>query len=152
MQQAAGRDGTWRLRIGMHAGKVHLHDGDVIGHAVNVAARIAALAPGGVILASAATVRGGSARLRAAFRRAHALTITGAPSIGVFAVDVRSVAHESGSTLNAAGDLVGQRRDHEIVNDPLTTHHRERTTTQLRFNFSAADGHRAVARIGTLRA
>ncbi|TIX46281.1 MAG: hypothetical protein E5V36_02130 [Mesorhizobium sp.] len=38
-----------RFRIGLHIGEVHRRDGDVFGHAINVAARVQAMAePGGV--------------------------------------------------------------------------------------------------------
>lgn len=46
---AEGSQVRARFRIGLHAGEVHRRDGDVFGHAVNVAARVEAHAePGGV--------------------------------------------------------------------------------------------------------
>ena len=42
------------LRVGLHAGPVVLHEGDVLGGTVNLAARVAAQAAGGQVLATAA--------------------------------------------------------------------------------------------------
>jgi adenylate cyclase len=52
MQRAAARRRGLRLRIGIHAGAARVRDGDLIGHDVNVAARIGARARGGAILVS----------------------------------------------------------------------------------------------------
>ncbi len=52
MQRAAARRRGLRLRIGIHAGAARVRDGDLIGHDVNVAARIGARARGGTILVS----------------------------------------------------------------------------------------------------
>src|SRR5437867_3945101 len=73
MQQAAR---GVRLRIGIHAGAARSRAGDLIGHEVNVAARIAERALGGEILVSDA-VRGGADGLPAHFRPARALVIAG---------------------------------------------------------------------------
>ena len=45
------------VHIGIHAGPVIFHDGDVYGMTVNLAARLAAYAPGGQVLVSDAVVR-----------------------------------------------------------------------------------------------
>jgi adenylate cyclase len=50
MRRAAGP--AVRLRIGIHAGEARARAGDLIGHDVNVASRIADRAPGGEILVS----------------------------------------------------------------------------------------------------
>src|SRR5437899_3595877 len=73
MQQAAR---GVRLRIGIHAGAARSRAGDLIGHEVNVAARIAERALGGEILVSD-TVRGAAGGLPACFRPARALVIGG---------------------------------------------------------------------------
>ena len=65
-----------RLRIGIHAGPARVRAGDLIGHEVNVAARIAGRARGGQILVSDA-VRGAVDGLPADFRPVRALVITG---------------------------------------------------------------------------
>jgi len=65
-----------RLRIGIHAGAARSRAGDLIGHEVNVAARIAERALGGEILVSDA-VRGAADGLAARFRPARALVIGG---------------------------------------------------------------------------
>jgi adenylate cyclase len=73
MQQAAR---GVRLRIGIHAGAARSRAGDLIGHEVNVAARIAERALGGEILVSDA-VRGAADGLAARFRPVRALVIAG---------------------------------------------------------------------------
>src|SRR6266478_2092763 len=59
MQQAAR---GVRLRIGIHAGAARSRAGDLIGHEVNVAARIAERALGGEILVSDAEIGRASCR------------------------------------------------------------------------------------------
>jgi len=51
-QRAAEARGRLRLHIGIHAGAARSRAGDLIGHDVNVAARIAARATGGQVLVS----------------------------------------------------------------------------------------------------
>src|SRR5438093_3187026 len=65
-----------RLRIGIHAGAARSRAGDVTGHEVNVAARIAERALGGEILVSDA-VRSAANGLAARFRPVRALVIAG---------------------------------------------------------------------------
>src|SRR2546426_264355 len=81
MQQAAR---GVRLRIGIHAGAARTHAGDLIGHEVNVAARIAERALGGEILVSDA-VRGAA---DGAYRR----TIVVGDAAGT--IEVRAAAGE----------------------------------------------------------
>ena len=94
MQRAA----RIQLRIGIHTGQARSRAGDLIGHAVNVASRVADRARGGEILVSS-TVREGSAGLAARFRRARPLIIAGGPPIALFtAVSVVSTrSSEPGS-------------------------------------------------------
>jgi adenylate cyclase len=73
MQRAARRV---RLRIGIHAGEARVRAGDLIGHDVNVTARIAERALGGEILVSDA-VRATANGLPARFRAARPLVIPG---------------------------------------------------------------------------
>lgn len=82
MQQAAR---GLRLRIGIHAGPARSRAGDLIGHKVNVAARIDERALGGEILVSDA-VRAAAAGLPARFRAARPLVITGREPRLVFRV------------------------------------------------------------------
>jgi class 3 adenylate cyclase len=73
IQRAARRV---RLRIGIHAGAARVRSGDLIGHEVNVAARIGERALGGEILVSDA-VRAAVGALPARFRAARPLLIAG---------------------------------------------------------------------------
>ena len=47
-----GNDAAIKLRVGLHSGDVVRDAGDFYGHAVTVAARVAAIAQGGEILAT----------------------------------------------------------------------------------------------------
>lgn len=60
--EVQGESDGVRLRVGVHVGEALRHDGDLFGHSVTVAARLAALAPGGEILVSEVvrSVLGGS--------------------------------------------------------------------------------------------
>ncbi len=71
------------LRIGIHTGRARMRAGDLVGHAVNVASRVADRARGGEILVSAA-VREGAAGLAARYRRARPLVIAAGPPIPLF--------------------------------------------------------------------
>jgi adenylate cyclase len=71
------------LRIGIHTGRARIRAGDLVGHAVNVASRIADRARGGEILVSA-TVREGATHLAARFRRSRPLVIAGGLPIALF--------------------------------------------------------------------
>ncbi len=88
MQQAAR---GVRLRIGIHAGPARSHAGDLIGHEVNVAARIAERATGGEIVVSDA-VRGAAVGLAARFRPARALVIAGREPRPVFRVQGKTTS------------------------------------------------------------
>ena len=79
MQRAA----RVRLRIGIHTGQARARAGDLIGHAVNVASRVADRARGGEILVSA-PVREGAADIGARFRRVRPLVIAGGAPIALF--------------------------------------------------------------------
>jgi len=82
MRRAAGA--AVRLRIGIHAGEAHTRAGDLIGHDVNVASRIADRAPGVAILVSDAVREadgvGGS------FRATQPLVMAGRKPIRLFLV------------------------------------------------------------------
>lgn len=53
VELAAETPGGLRLRVGLHYGEVLVQSDDVIGHVVNVAARVAEVAKGGQVLATA---------------------------------------------------------------------------------------------------
>src|SRR5437867_12641274 len=89
MQQAAR---GVRLRIGIHAGAARSRAGDLIGHEVNVAARIAERALGGEILVSDA-VRGAADGLAARFRPVRALVIGGREPRPLFRVQASAACH-----------------------------------------------------------
>ena len=83
--QSGAAQARVRLRIGIHHGEMRTHDGDLVGHDVNVAARIAARAPGGCVLVSA-PVRSAAAGLPAVFRQRHALVVAERPPIPLYEV------------------------------------------------------------------
>jgi adenylate cyclase len=86
IQHAAARARRLRLRIGIHVGRARARDGDLIGHDVNLAARIADIARGGQIVASRA-VRAGAAGVPARFRTTRPLRITGREAVALFIVE-----------------------------------------------------------------
>jgi class 3 adenylate cyclase len=71
------------LRIGIHTGPARSRAGDLVGHAVNVASRIADRARGGEIVVSD-VVRAAAAGLPARFRRLRPLTIADQTPIALF--------------------------------------------------------------------
>ena len=68
LELAASAPPPLRLRAGVHTGDAIVSRGDVIGHAVNVAARVTGLAAGGQVLVTAQTVDGIELRDIRAFR------------------------------------------------------------------------------------
>src|SRR5262249_46312129 len=86
MQQAAAGRGGLRLRIGVHAGIARWREGDLVGHHVNLASRIADRAPGGQILVSE-TVRAAARGIRARFRRTRPLVVPGREPTALFRVE-----------------------------------------------------------------
>jgi adenylate cyclase len=84
MQEAAIRRPGVRLRIGIHTGAARTRAGDLVGHAVNVASRIADRAPGGAILVSDA-VRAGAEGVPARFNPRRPLVVAGR-SVALFRV------------------------------------------------------------------
>ena len=87
MQDAVqGSDGL-RLRIGIHAGRARVRAGDLVGHDVNVASRIADRAGGGEILVSE-RVRDGADGLGLRFLRRAALLIGAETRIPLYRVAV----------------------------------------------------------------
>lgn len=86
IQNAAGKTAGLSVRVGIHAGRVLASRGDLVGHDVNVASRIADRARGGQVLVSA-DVRGDiDEGARADFRAAGSLRIHGARPIRLFEV------------------------------------------------------------------
>ena len=68
LELAASAPPPLRLRAGVHTGDAIVSRGDVIGHAVNVAARVTGLAAGGQVLVTAETLDGIDLRDIRAFR------------------------------------------------------------------------------------
>ena len=90
MQRSAGRIGEVRLRIGIHSGAARLRAGDLVGHDVNVASRIADRAGGGEIVVSD-RVRSAARGLRIRFRPCRPLVIGAATPIPLFRVALDAV-------------------------------------------------------------
>jgi len=76
MQHAAARRPGVALRIGIHSGAASSRAGDLVGHDVNVASRIADRAPRGRILVSDA-VRAAAGGVPARFRSVPPLALPG---------------------------------------------------------------------------
>ena len=87
--QAAARRMRVRLRIGIHAGVARLRAGDLVGHDVNVAARVAERARGGEIVVSR-RVRDDGAGVRARFRGLRPLRVGDAVLVPLFRVEAHS--------------------------------------------------------------
>jgi adenylate cyclase len=86
IQGAVARRSRVRLRIGIHAGRACAREGDLVGHDVNVAARIAERAAGSQVLVSDA-VRRAAARIPATFRKTRSLAIEGRERMVLFSAE-----------------------------------------------------------------
>ena len=82
MQRAAA---DVRLRIGIHAGQARARAGDLVGHDVNVASRIADRAGGGEILVSE-RVRAAADGLAVGFRKLRPLVLGSGVPIAIYRV------------------------------------------------------------------
>lgn len=111
--QAALRSQTdLRVSIGLHLGETVLRSGEIFGDAVNLAARVRALAGPGEILASAELVHSirGQPHIGAESRGEHELKNVGRP-VAVFALSSAALASD-GVTLRAdvlSGTALGRR-------------------------------------------
>jgi adenylate cyclase len=77
MQRAAAYDACrMALRIGLHVGRARVREGDLVGHDVNVAARIADRAPARGVLVSD-PVRAAAAHLPVRFRPRRPIVVGG---------------------------------------------------------------------------
>jgi len=97
MQRVALARGRVRLHIGIHLGAPRMRAGDLVGHDVNVAARIAERAPGGQILVSGA-VRDALGPLPARCREVRPLVVVGREPIRLYRVHpaTMSAARQTG--------------------------------------------------------
>ena len=75
-----------QLRIGVHTGVARWREGDLVGHDVNLASRIADRATGGQILVSE-PVRAAAKGVPARFRRARPLAVPGPEPTVLFRVE-----------------------------------------------------------------
>lgn len=75
--EVGGEEYLLQIRVGLHHGPVIQEKGDVFGDAVNVSARMAALAKGGQIITSKATVDALNAALRSSTRLLDKLPVKG---------------------------------------------------------------------------
>lgn len=85
MQHAAARRPGVALRIGIHSGTASSRAGDLVGHDVNVASRIADRAPRGRILVSDA-VRAAAGGVPARFRSVPPLALPGTSPTRLYCV------------------------------------------------------------------
>jgi len=86
MQHVATRRGGLWLRIGVHVGAARWREGDLVGHDVNVASRVADRASGGQIMVSDA-VRAAAQGVQARFRRTRPLVVPGREPTALFRVE-----------------------------------------------------------------
>jgi len=75
--EAAVESQRLAIRVGFHFGPAITSEGDVFGDSVNIAARLVAVAHGGQIITSAATISGLSEWLRMRTREITAVTVKG---------------------------------------------------------------------------
>ncbi len=88
IQAAAGRRRPIvKLRIGIHAGAVRCREGDLVGHDLNVAARVTERARGGRIVVSD-VLRIEADGLPVRFRRTRPLAIPGREPVPLFTVEL----------------------------------------------------------------
>lgn len=78
------------VRVGIHTGRVLANRGDLVGHDVNVASRIADRARGGQVLVSEDVRQEVGDGVRAEYRAVRPLRIRGAPQIRLYEVRPRS--------------------------------------------------------------
>jgi len=83
---AARRRPAVMLRIGIHAGEVRWREGDLVGHDLNVAARVTERARGGRIVVSD-VLRTEAAGVPVRFRRTRPLAIPGRAPVPLFRVE-----------------------------------------------------------------
>jgi class 3 adenylate cyclase len=102
LQREPWADGVdLRVRMGLHTGEAEERDGDYFGPEVNRAARLMALAAGGQVLVSAATVEVARRRLREGVALVEPLAGTIAPGIathGAIALTVASLTTTPSAT------------------------------------------------------
>lgn len=95
------------VRIGLHHGPAILDDGDVFGDAVNVAARMAAVAKGGQIITTRDTAQGLATNLRSTTRHLDRIPVKGKSSD----IDIFEVVWQAEDVTRMATDLMeGQIR------------------------------------------
>ena len=83
---AARRRPTVKLRIGIHAGEVRCREGDLVGHDLNVAARVTERARGGrIVVSDALRIEADGVPVR--FRRTRPLLIPGREPLPLFSVE-----------------------------------------------------------------
>src|SRR5213595_2998809 len=82
----ARRRPTVKLRIGIHAGEVRWREGDLVGHDLNVAARVTERARGGRIVVSD-VLRTEADGVPVRFRRTRPLAIPGRAPVPLFRVE-----------------------------------------------------------------
>ena len=109
------------VRIGLHHGPAILDDGDVFGDAVNLAARMTAVAKGGQIITTQETAEGLASALRSSTRHLDRIAVKGKTND----IDIFEVIWQSEDVTRMATDLMqGQNR-----RAALTVEYRGRTVT-----------------------
>ena len=103
----AGSPSDMAIRIGLHHGPAILDEGDVFGDAVNVAARMAAVAKGGQIITTQETAEGLATNLRSTTRHLDRIAVKGKTGD----IDIFEVIWQAEDVTRMATDLMqGQAR------------------------------------------
>jgi class 3 adenylate cyclase/DNA-binding SARP family transcriptional activator len=109
--------GPSRFRIGIHVGEVQRRDGDIFGHAVNVAARLEALAKPGGICVSEEAYRAARPTVSCGFRFAGRVALKNIPEpVGIYHVEAETDSRSSGAfILSVLGGFSLSRHGHQVI-------------------------------------
>jgi class 3 adenylate cyclase/DNA-binding SARP family transcriptional activator len=109
--------GPGRFRVGIHVGEVQRRDGDIFGHAVNVAARLEAVARPAGICVSEEAYRAARPTVSCGFSFSGRVALKNIPEpVGIYHVEAQADARSSGDLLlSVIGGLSLSHHGHQTV-------------------------------------